>query len=213
MTALFQIAEYVIYAALAFVALWGVFCVLLVWRRVSAAGFRNEDSQDAFLDEVEMYLSAGDFESASGVCNGSGKALPRLAGLAIDHYELGYGKLRSVVVDRFQRDYLADLEYRLSWVNTVIKAAPMLGLLGTVLGMMGAFGKLAGSKNVSTDALAADISFALLTTALGLSIAIPLVLCMASINVRIRKLEDLVGAGLTRFFDAFKNALKFKLAA
>jgi len=213
MEAVLQIVGNVIYGALALVALWGLFCVLVVWRRVSAAGFRSEDAQDVFLDEVDRFLAIGDFESASVLCNSNPKAVAQLAGLTIDHRQLGYSKLRAVAVDRFQRDYLSDLDYRLSWVNTVIKAAPMLGLLGTVIGMMGAFSKLAGSRNVSPDALASDISVALITTALGLAIAIPLVLCMASINVRIRKLEDLTGAGLTRFFESFKEALKLKTAA
>jgi len=96
----------------------------------------------------------------------------------------------------------------LSWVYTVIKSAPMLGLFGTVLGMMGAFSKLASRENVDPTMLADDISLALITTALGLAIAIPLVLATASINVRIRKLEDLVGSGLTRFLESFKTALR-----
>ncbi len=41
-------------------------------------------------------------------------------------------------------------------------------------------------------------------SALGLTIAIPLIICVAAINIRIRKLEDLVSAALTRFFDTFK---------
>jgi biopolymer transport protein ExbB/TolQ len=101
---------------------------------------------------------------------------------------------------------LSDIEQRLSWVNTVIKSAPMVGLFGTVIGMMGAFGKLAGAANVSPDVLAQDISVALVTTASGLAIAIPLVLVMASINIRIRKMEDLVGAGLGRVLDTLRDA-------
>jgi len=46
-----------------------------------------------------------------------------------------------------------------------------------------------------------------------LAIAIPLVLCTASINVRIRKLEDLVGSGSTRFLESFKTALERVSAA
>ena len=46
-----------------------------------------------------------------------------------------------------------------------------------------------------------------MTTACGLAIAIPLVLCTASINVRIRKMEDLVAGGLTRFFEGLRVAL------
>ena len=99
---------------------------------------------------------------------------------------------------------LADLEYRLSWVSAVIKTAPMVGLFGTVLGMMGAFSQLAGAEHPEPNALASNIMLALITTACGLAIAIPLVLSMASINVRIRKMEDLIGAGLAQFFETFK---------
>ena len=128
--------------------------------------------------------------------------------LAVVNSELGYSKIRTLVADRFQRDVLADLEYRLSWVYTVIKSAPMLGLFGTVIGMMGAFAKLGAFEKVDTTGLATNISFALVTTACGLAIAIPLVLATASINVRIRKLEDLVSSGMTRFLETFKSALK-----
>ena len=52
------------------------------------------------------------------------------------------------VAVRAAHDVMADLEYRVSWVNTVIKAAPMIGLLGTVVGMMGAFGSLAAAETI-----------------------------------------------------------------
>jgi biopolymer transport protein ExbB/TolQ len=73
--------------------------------------------------------------------------------------------------------------------------------------MMGAFAKLATAENVKPDQLAEDISFALVTTACGLTIAIPLVISMASINVRIRKMEDLAISGLTRILESFKAGL------
>ncbi len=101
---------------------------------------------------------------------------------------------------------LAELEHRLSWVNTMIKSAPMAGLYGTVLGMMGAFGQLSSSDKVSPTALAGNIMLALITTALGLTIAIPLIISTNSINLRIRKLEELVGYGLARVLEAVKQA-------
>jgi biopolymer transport protein ExbB/TolQ len=135
------------------------------------------------------------------------RAMSQLALLAIINREIGYAKVRQLLIDRFQRDVLADLEYRLSWVNTVIKSAPMIGLLGTVMGMMGAFRTLSTGDNVAPDQLAGDIQLALVTTACGLAIAIPLLLASASINVRIRKMEDLVAAGLTRFLESFRAAV------
>lgn len=203
-----QIAGYVIYGALAVIALWGAFCVIMVWRRVAQTRFRSEQEQAEFLDTMDQVLAAGDFDGAAELCERDHRAMAQLAMLALTNRHIGYAKIRSLLADRFQRDVLSDLEYRLSWVYTVIKSAPMVGLLGTVVGMMGAFSKLAAAENVDPKSLADNISLALITTACGLAIAIPLVICTASINVRIRKLEDLVGAGLTRFLESFKAALR-----
>jgi len=203
-----QVAGYVIYGALAMIALWGAFCVIIVWRRVAQTRFRSEQEQAEFLDSLDQSLDDGDFDTAIELCDGDSRAMPQLVTLALANRSAGYAKVRTLLSDRFQRDVLSDLEYRLSWVYTVIKSAPMVGLLGTVVGMMGAFRKLAASENVDPTSLAGDISFALITTACGLAIAIPLVLSTASINVRIRKMEDLVGSGLTRFLESFRAVLK-----
>jgi biopolymer transport protein ExbB len=194
-----------IYGALVAIALWGAFCVVMVWMRVARQRFRSEEAQEQFLDELEAPLARGDFEAAVQLCDGDPRAVAQLALVAITHRDLGYAKVKHLVMDRFQRDVLSDLEQRLSWVNTVIKSAPMVGLFGTVVGMMGAFGKLAGAANVSPDVLAQDISVALITTAGGLAIAIPLVLLVASINIRIRKMEDLVAAGTGRVLDTLRD--------
>jgi biopolymer transport protein ExbB/TolQ len=84
----------------------------------------------------------------------------------------------------------------------------MLGLLGTVLGMIQAFGKIAAAGATGTDpkALADDISFALITTALGLMIAIPLVTAGNIIHVRMGKLQDAVQQDLGEFLDDMAEA-------
>lgn len=204
---IFNIVGNCIYVVLAMIALWGAFCVVMVWARVSQQRFRSEEHQDEFLAALEEPLAAGDFDTAIELCEGDRRAVPQLGLLAMANRNIGFSKVRQLIMDRFQRDVLADLEDRLAWVNTVIKSAPMVGLLGTVIGMMGAFGKLAAVENVKPDQLAADIMVALITTASGLAIAIPLVMAMTVINVRIRKLEDLAAAGLSRFLETFKVAI------
>ena len=102
---------------------------------------------------------------------------------------------------------MSDLEYRLSWISTVIKSAPMIGLFGTVFGMMGAFKNLSGGGEVDPSVLAGDINLALITTASGLAIAIPLMLAVANLNIKIAKMEDLVGSGIGRYLDSFKASL------
>ena len=196
----------VIYAVLGLIAIWGFFCVVLTWRRVAATRFRNEAEQDAFLDEIHRPIVDSNYDAAIAMCSDDTRAMPVLAHLALANRKMGYVKVRQLVLDRFQRDVLSDLEYRLSWVYTVIKSAPMIGLLGTVIGMMGAFGKLAAEEKVQATMLAQDIMLALITTACGLAIAIPLVLCANSINVQIRKMEEMIAAGLTQFLEMVRTA-------
>lgn len=204
---LYEIISNATYGVLGAIALWGIYCIVVVWSRVSQKRFKDEDTQDAFLDDVEELVLAGDFTAASEYIDGDVRAIPQMVDLAIANRKLGYKRARQVMLDRFQRDVLSDLEYRLSWVGTCIKTAPMVGLFGTVFGMMGAFKTLATAESVEPSLLAGDIQVALITTASGLAIAIPLMILVATVNIRISKMEDLVGSGLTRFFEAFKVGL------
>lgn len=207
MDQVFTILGNVIYFVIFLIALWGAFCVVMVWSRVRQKQFANEAQQTMFLEAIEDPLSKGDYDAAIELCEGDRRATCQLSQLAIENRKIGFGKVKQLVADRFQRDVLQDLEYRLSWVYTVIKCAPMIGLLGTVLGMMAAFSKLADpNATVEVSKLAMDIQFALITTALGLAIAIPLVLCTAYINVAIRKMEDLVSYGINQFLEMFKES-------
>jgi len=202
METLFSIVGFVVYFAMAGLAMWGAFCVVLVWRRVSQTRFAQEEDQDEFFEELEAELEEGDFSAAVDACDDDRRAMPQLALYAIENRDLGLGRVKRELAERFQQDVLADIEHRLSWVSTVIKSAPMIGLFGTVVGMMGAFNNLSSGTKVDTGQMAADIMFALITTACGLAIAVPLVLCKASVDVRIRKMEDLIAAGLSRLMDS-----------
>jgi biopolymer transport protein ExbB len=195
------------YVFLALAALWGTVCAILVWNRVNAKRFKTEEEQDRFLDSIEPQLVQGNFDAALQTCESDNRALPVMISLALNNRELGYAKTRQLIMDRFQRDIIADLDQRISWISTVIKIAPMLGLMGTVAGMMGAFATLAEATTVEPSKLALDIRIALETTLIGLTITVPLLISMASINNRIKHMEELVAAGLTRFLEAYKIGL------
>jgi biopolymer transport protein ExbB/TolQ len=212
-TSLYSIIANSTYLALALVALWGLYCIVVVWTRVAQKRFKNEAEQDSFLDDIEQMMRSADFEGVREYCDGDHRAIPQMVDLVVGHRDEGYKRARQIMMDRFQRDVLSDLEYRLSWVTTVIKAAPMIGLFGTVFGMMGAFKTLSASENVNPSQLAGDIQLALVTTASGLAIAIPLMILVANVNIRIAKMEDLIGSGMTRVFDAFKVGLTKEEAA
>ncbi len=198
------------YVFISAVALWGLYCAILVISRVASKRFKSEADQEEFLDAIEPALAAGNFDEVQEFVEGNEKALPTMVQLALLNRDLGYAKVRQFVMERFQRDVLADLDNRVAWIATCIKTAPMLGLFGTVLGMLGAFGNLEAASNANPEALAGDIRMALEHTAMGLLVAIPLILVLATVTNRIREMEQLVASGLTRVMNAMKEGLEKK---
>ena len=212
-TGLLEYAGPVIYASLAIAALYGLFCVVLLVLRVQQKKFASEAAAQDFLGGVRGRMDEGDFEGAAEFCDTPehwAKALPQLVLVALAERDRPLPALRRHLEEKFERDVIADLEYRQSWVGTIVKSAPMLGLLGTVSGMIGAFAKIATTSESGTDpaALANDISFALFTTAMGLAVAIPLTILGAWARVRIGRLADGVEQHLGEFLDDFEAARK-----
>jgi biopolymer transport protein ExbB len=124
--------------------------------------------------------------------------------VALTNRDLSFSQLRQVVAEAIQRDIVADLENRMNWIVIVIKSGPLLGLFGTVLGMMAAFGRIALGEKVSPAQIADDISVALITTAMGLMTAIPLGYILAGLTIRVRLLQDSLASALTRILEHFR---------
>lgn len=195
------------YVFLAFNFLWGLYNLIVGFRRVRELSFSSPDEQAEFMDHLLEPLRAGHYDSVKELCSDDARALPQLIELAVESRGLGYDQLRQVVVEVLQRDVMGDLEYRTNWIATVIKCGPLLGLFGTVLGMMAAFGRIGTGEKVQPSMIAAEISIALICTAMGLGTAIPFNLLLASLTARIRRFQDALGAGLARALDALKSRL------
>ena len=201
------LAANAIYAAMALTALFGMFWVILLLIRIRQKRFSSPAAADQFLDDIRDNLGQRDLNAVADLCDSPtywNKAVPQLVLVAVQNMDRPMNKLRRLLAEKFERDILASLEYGTSWIATIVKSAPMLGLLGTVLGMINAFAKIAasqGSGGTDPTKLANDISFALLTTAIGLVIAIPLVMAGNLIHIRIGKLQDSVQHDLGVFLE------------
>jgi biopolymer transport protein ExbB/TolQ len=184
----------------------GLYHIIMGFRRVLELNFGNAQEQTEFTEELLSYLQDSRFAEAEELCADDVRALPQLSQMAIENRALPQEQLRQLVTEVVQRDILGDLEYRTSWVSTVIKSGPLLGLFGTVLGMMAAFGRIGTGEKVQPSQIADEISVALICTAMGLATAIPFNFLMASLNARIRKFQDALGAGLVRVLDVLKKS-------
>ena len=204
-TSLTKLMEISCYGFLTINFFWGLYHIILGFRRVKQMSFRDHDEQAEFMDEVLPPLEAGQFDAVEQLTDGDGRALPQLTQLVVANRGLEHDQLRQLIAEIVQRDVLGDLEYRTNWVATVIKSGPLLGLFGTVLGMMAAFGRIGTGEKVQPSQIAEEISIALICTAMGLATAIPFNFMMASLNARIRKFQDALGAGLVRILDTLKT--------
>ncbi|MSR56371.1 MAG: MotA/TolQ/ExbB proton channel family protein [Planctomycetaceae bacterium] len=193
------------YAFLALNFMFGLYCVILIWRRLRQLRFRSVDAEAAFIGELQGLLDKKDYDSAAKLCDYDFRALPRMCLLMLANLDVGYRQLRQLVSEAMQRRILADLEYRLSWIVTVIKSGPLLGLFGTVLGMMAAFGRIGTGEKVQPSQIADEISIALICTAMGLGTAIPLGYILSSLTIRVQLLQESLGMGMTRILEHFRE--------
>ncbi|MCB0692476.1 MAG: MotA/TolQ/ExbB proton channel family protein, partial [Saprospiraceae bacterium] len=148
---------------------------------------------DKLLSEVDDRLSAGDVEGAMEVCKSTpGPAADvmyeglRAAGNGPDAVEkaiVSYGAVQ-----------MGLLEKGLVWISLFIAIAPMLGFLGTVIGMIIAFDKIEAVGDLSPSVVAGGIKVALLTTVFGLIVAIILQIfynyIVSKIDSIVNKMED-----------------------
>ena len=87
---------------------------------------------------------------------------------------------------------MAFLEKNMIWINSVITIAPMLGFTGTVVGMIKAFEDIKMANDISPAVVAGGISQALMTTVLGLCVAIPMVLLHTVVSGQSRKIINIL---------------------
>jgi len=135
------------------------------------------------LDRGVEQLKAGNFRAAHGIFDSSKHFLAPVYALGVS-LETAPTILARLEAEADQR--LAPLERGFRVLDTVAQLAPLLGLLGTVLGMIQAFQALqAAGTQVDPTALAGGIWVALLTTAAGLAVAMPTSIVLSWFESRI----------------------------
>lgn len=142
-----------------------------------------------FLKKLDDQLQIGGTESALQMCELEQGMAPKLFAAALQVYPQGKVATRNTLVNLIELEMIPRLNFLLPLVLVFIKIAPMVGLLGTVWGMIQAFGKIAGATKVNPSDLANDIGLALFTTAEGLLIAIPLLFIYTLLRERVNKFE------------------------
>jgi biopolymer transport protein ExbB len=181
---------YVIYAALALLAVWGVYNGIMLYRGLIKKSIKDPA---LLIDQVRELCQARKFDTALNVCQSPPywhTALAQLIAVALRSRDKGLGKIKQLVVNEFHSEVIAGMENRLGSISTIVRMGPLLGLVGTVASMIAAFSRIGGSEKADPHALATDISLALWATGAGLLIANPMMLIGNDVHARLRRLRD-----------------------
>jgi biopolymer transport protein ExbB len=197
---------YAIYGALAILAVWGVYNAILLYRALRRKAI-GKDSQ-ILIRQVAELGKVGKFADATAVCQGPPfwhTALAQLMAVALTNRPKGLAKIKQILVMEFHTEVIAALENRLATISTIVRMGPLLGLLGTVASMIGAFGRIGGAEKVAPQVLANDISLALWATGSGLLIATPLMIVGNDIHAKLRHLRDMTERQLQEFVEVLED--------
>mmetsp|Transcript_12223 Transcript_12223/g.14210 ORF Transcript_12223/g.14210 Transcript_12223/m.14210 type:complete len:279 (+) Transcript_12223:47-883(+) len=141
-----------------------------------------------FLDEVETALKNGGVDAAKDVCRNTRGPIASIFYQGLDRADEGIDVVEKSVV-AYGGVQMGLLEKGLSWLSLFIALAPMLGFLGTVIGMIFAFDQIVKDGQVSPITVAGGIQVSLLTTVFGLIAAIVL---QVFYNYIVSKVDGLV---------------------
>ncbi len=143
--------------------------------------------------EVEDALSSGGVEAAKEVCRNTKGPVASIFYQGLDRTDEGLEAAEKAVV-AYGGVQMGQLEKNVSWISLFIALAPMLGFMGTVIGMIQAFDMIEAAGDMQPSLVAGGIKVALLTTVFGLIVAIILQIfynyIVAKIDSIVNDMED-----------------------
>jgi len=151
-------------------------------------------NKDKFVAEIEEALLTGGTESAKELCRKTKGPLASIFYQGLDRSHEGIEIVEKTIIS-YGSVAMGQLEKGLIWISLFIALAPMLGFLGTVVGMIQSLEQMELSGNNSITTVAGGIKVALLTTVAGLIVAILLQVCYNFIVSRIDSIVNTMEEG------------------
>ena len=175
-----------------FVLLTLIFGLALAIERIIYLNLATTNT-DKLLKKIEDALGSGGIEAAKEVCRTTRGPVASIFYQGLDRANEGIEVAEKAVIS-YGSVQMGLLEKNLSWIQLFISIAPMLGFMGTVIGMIAAFDSIQLAGDVSPQLVASGIKVALITTVSGLIVAIILQIfynyIVSKIDGIVNKMED-----------------------
>ena len=159
-------------------------CIERILYLHAAGSANNED----LLNSIDNALKNGGVEKAKEICRNTRGPVASIFYQGLERSDKGIDTVEKSIV-AYGSVQMGLLERGTTWISLFIALAPMLGFMGTVIGMIGAFDAIEAAGDISPSLVAGGIKVALLTTVFGLIVAIIL---QVFYNYIISKIDDIV---------------------
>jgi biopolymer transport protein ExbB len=176
---------------------------LVVWRIL--LNINSKTNMDEFLPVFQNRLDKEGPEGALRYCKSRDDIIPRrLYAAGLETSKQGMAAMRRAMANVIELEITPDLNFLLPPILAIAKVATMVGLLGTVISMIGTFQKIGATKNAAEHS--ASIGLALFATALGLTTAIPLVFSHVLLKAWVARFELRMKAAAQKLLLLVQNA-------
>jgi len=154
------------------IILSGLISLIIAFERLTSLR-KVSINGESLMSEIQKYLFASDIDGAIRVCNGAPDAsLSRVLKSGLQRASLDQAEVQNAI-DASSLEQIPKLERNLSYIALIANIATLLGLLGTIAGLIRAFGATSAADPAQRQAmLSAGIAEAMVATALGLIVAI-----------------------------------------
>ena len=165
---------------------------------------RDKLAPPDLIDEIQALFDEGEYQEAMRLCEDEQTFFTKICGAGISKIGHDFEVIEKSIEEMGDEESIR-LHQKIGWLALIANVAPMIGLLGTVSGMVTAFNTIATSAGQASPAELADgISQALLTTMFGLIVAIPTTAAFAYLRNNLVRSVIEVGAIVEDLFERFR---------
>jgi biopolymer transport protein ExbB len=167
---------------------------------------RDKLAPPDLLDELDALIEEKNYDEALGICEDENNFISNVVLAGLNKVNHPFATIEGAVEEALDEESVK-LHMKVGWLSLIAQIAPMMGLLGTVSGMITCFGTIAEKETgVSPKDLAGGIKAALITTLFGLIVAIPVASAFVFFRNRVVMITLEVSALCDELFERFRPA-------
>ena len=185
-------------------------CVMIFIFVERFLAIRNASQIDSdFMNRIRDYISEGNIDAAMDLCRRTNSPIARMIEKGIERIGRPMSDIQTTI-ENVANVEVAKLETSLPWLASISGGAPMIGFMGTVIGMVGVFIDMSGNQGggVQIADLSAGMYTAMVTTVGGLAVGIPAYFAHNYLVARIEKLIFRMEATSIAFMDILNQPVQ-----